>query len=87
MGNWTISYVEKPLGAAVHGVVVVRDDAGRIFRWFEGLATDKNGFARSIGVLPSDTIKVYSGSGLPPNYDTTFPEQIAFEGPKAQVLA
>jgi hypothetical protein len=87
MGNWTISYVQKPLGPAVHGVVVVRDDAGRIFRWFEGLATDKNGFARSIGVLPSDTIKVYSGSGLPLNYDTTFPEQIAFEGPKAQVLA
>jgi len=36
--SYIIKYSELPLGIAIHGVITVYDDAGRVVRSYEGLA-------------------------------------------------
>ena len=77
MGDWSISYAQKPLGSAVHGIILVRDGEGNIVRSLEGLAVDDRGNPKPIGTSSGDRIRVFDTRGISGNYDTTFPEQLS----------
>lgn len=76
-----------PWGLAAHGMVVVR--AGeRILHVLEGLATGADGTVKAIGLVRSDSIRVYD-RGLAVDWRLSLalaPAQLLFEGKEEQVL-
>src|SRR5436190_2319642 len=87
MGDWSIVYVQKPLGVAVHGIIEVLDDAGQVVFSMEGLAKEADGKRKPIGTSAGDTIEFVHGLGVSPNSDkTTFAPQQVFSGSRQDVV-
>jgi len=85
-GNYTITYSERNVGVAVHGVISVYDGNGNIIKSFEGLATDSGGQTKVIGsALLGDTIKGYYYNSASPNAIST--PVTVYSGTQSQVMA
>lgn len=78
MGDWSIVYVQKPLGVAVHGIIEVRDDTGKVVYSMEGLAVGADGRQKPIGTQETDRIRFFFENGTSANadYSTFAPQEV-----------
>lgn len=87
--NWRMTYLENPLqGVGRHGVILVYDNAGAVYRSYEGFAYSSTGVEQPIGFSwAGDTIRGVEriDRALMAKNPGDFTEVTFFEGTQAEV--